>query len=144
MANIVAQLNELESPSTNGRRSRQLIIDACEVINKNGTNAKTLQGYDESYFVANEEFRLKTYNYLRRIGLVANLNTVVDTKGNKTVLTESYASGYVTTPFDTSKDKKKSKSTSSADFDVTFATSGAVYNKLMYSDLSSLRDYINN
>lgn len=90
MANIDKYINQLRDPSTNGQRSRAIIVDACNEINKNGTDAKTLQGHGADYFFSVDELKATFDPYFRRIGLVHNLTKVVDENNEKTILTELY------------------------------------------------------
>lgn len=143
MANISSQLSQLSDFSTNGKKARTLIVEACELIDKNGNNASTLQGYTSEYFVSKEKFQLRTNPYLKKIGLVHNLDEVVDEKGNHTILTQTYKDNIVMTPFDTKPGVVTVKVTDpNAKYTVTLPTSNAIWRKLGYSDLNDLESYI--
>lgn len=97
MANIVPYINQLSDSSTDGQKARSIMIAACEDINKNGTNAKTLNGHGADYYFSVNELNITFNPYLRRIGLVHDLNRVLDENGNSTILTEIYDNKIKTT-----------------------------------------------
>ena len=109
MANIESYINQLSNPSTDGHRARSIIVAACEDINTNGTNAKTLQGHGADYFFSVSELNDLFEPYFRKIGLVHNLDKVTDENNKPTVLTELYKRQVGTSASSNSKDVKETQ-----------------------------------
>lgn len=150
MANIDAQMAILEDLSTNGQKSRQTIVDAFNLINTKGTNATTLMGYTSDYFVSKNELNSKMGGYQRKSGLVHDMVKVTDPDGNKTLLTQKYKDNIYKNPFKEQKNVtvidagsvSGATNTANASYDVTFATSYAIWCVLGYTDTSDLQSQL--
>lgn len=154
MADISNLLGQLKDPSTDGKKARPLIIDIVNAMNTTGLNASSLGGYTPDYFVSLLEFKTRMEPYLKKIGMVNDLDSGLDKnetyiglnykyKGNvdpyspfDSKKSEGETAGQVThtTSFTMPKDKPT--------FDMSFATSNAIYTKLGYSDLSDLQSKV--
>lgn len=157
MASISELLGQLRNPSTDGKKSRQIIINILNAMNSTGLNASSLNGYTSDYFVSASDFRIKMEPYLKKIGMVNDLDACVDKNGTLIGVNYKYTgnNGNAYSPFgpnklSTSAQQGQATSTTSFSlgdiekpaFTMSFATSNAVYQKLGYSDLNDLQSKI--